>query len=326
MIYFTDLGDTAEKVCHKLTGKNNASYAALIRKKNYTSFAARRMPGSNCFAPNRALWIPSGYQDPPQYEINRILHTLDWIYSDKRAYLKKAQQMGIDIRDIVGAHKLIKAINKATRDETIGLVGAGFSLEMLHGVMDLKNTRFSAFNNAIENLKTDLRSIAQADSKEIRDAAKVAYRKSYQNLSEQFSREMASYRLSGDVWLKRPCGFIDKYKGKAWEIWDDWFARDVERAAKGLKIVGPVLFCSNVGIGAYETVQAYRDGQDWIKEAIKETADIATFAVIGYTIAGLLGLSSIGWIAALGIGAGEAALNEIIDRHFVNPEIDKLHI
>ncbi len=330
MIYFTDPGETAGSVAAKFMGSNNADFAKQIRQKSRKSFAIQAMPGSNYFEPDRAIWIP-GAEDPPQTEIDAILDRMDWIRSDKRSLLTQAQRQGVDIRDIVAAHKLTALANSETKDNTIGLTAGAFAARTLDAVADLKGERVSKFVNLLHQMKGNLKTMAEATSKDIRQVANQAYKSTYRLLNEQFFHEMKAYRLRGNTWFRKPSRFLREVESEnAWEVWGESFARDAEDAAKNLRFLGRGVFVIDIGIGVADTIEAYREGKDWIKEAIKEGADIASY----YAVAGLigvtllaLGLTPVGWVALLVVGGITAAGSIGLDKLAINPFIDKhVHI
>ncbi len=325
MIYFTDAGETAGSVSAKFTGGNNADFAKLIRQRNSKSFAIQAMPGSNYFAPNRAIWIP-GPGDPSQHEVNGILSRFDWIASDKRALLTKAQRQGVDIRDIVAAHKLTMLANNETRDNSIGLTGGAFAARTLDVVADLRGDRVSKFVNLLHQMKGDLKAMAEATSKEVKQAANQAYKSTYRALNEQFYSEMKSFHLRGDTYLRKPYRLLREAEAdQSWEVWGEMFARDAEEAAQSLRFLGRGMFGIDIALGVVDTIEAYREGKDWVKVAIKDGADILSFyAVAAAATATLivLGLTPVGWIALLVVGGVAAAGSMGIDKFVINPYID----
>ena len=330
MIYFTDPGETAGSVAAKFTSGNNADFAKQIRQKSRKSFAIQAMPGSNYFEADRAIWIP-GAGDPPQSEIDAILDRMDWIRSDKRAILTQAQRQGVDIRDIVAAHKLTMLANSETKDNTIGLTAGAFAARTLDAVADFKGDRVSKFVNLLHQMKGNLKTMAEATSKDVRQAANQAYKSTYRDLNEQFYHEMKAYRLRGDTWFQKPFRFLrEEEKDNAWEVWGESFARDAEDAAKNLRFLGWGAFAVDISLGISDTIEAYRKGKDWIKEAIKEGADIASYYAV-YTLMGIafvaLGLTPVGWVALLVVGGIAAAGSMELNKLVINPYIENhVHI
>ena len=98
-------------------------------------------------------------------------------------------------------------------------------------------------------------------------------------------------------------------------------------AAKNLRFLGRGVFVIDIGLGIADTIEAYREGKDWIKEAIKEGADILSYYAV-YTAMGIalvaLGLTPVGWVALGGItAAGSMELNKLV----INPYIENnVHI
>ena len=99
--------------------------------------------------------------------------------------------------------------------------------------------------------------------------------------------------------------------------------QDVERAAKFLKRLKYGAWMINLGVGAIDTVEAYREGKDWVKEAIKESADlIISWALPVLTDAALamLALTPIGWVGIITVAAFEA--DEVMGSNYlINKEL-----
>ena len=191
---------------------------------------------------------------------------------------------------------------------------------------DLRGDRVSKFTHLLHQMKDDLRSMASATSQETRQTASHAYQTTYRQLNEQFYQEMKSFRLRGNTWFRKPYRFLREAETEnAWEVWDEMFARDAEEAAKGLKVLGRGVFCIDIALGAFDTIEAYREGKDWVKVAIKEGADVLSFyavaALVGITLVAL-GLTPVGWVALLVVGGATAAGSIGLDKLVINPYLD----
>lgn len=328
MIYFTQEGDTAEKISALLLGRNDKSFASLISRKNQASFATQMIPDSVYLASDRALWIPHE-EDLPQAEIDGILSRLDWIPTHQRAILAKAQRNGIDVRDIVSAHQLTVIANQETKDDSIGLIGTTIAADAIHSGFGFRAERGTRFVQLLQQTKNQLKAMAEAGTKEARLLARQNYGESFRLLNQQFQTEMKQYHLSGETWLRKPRKFLNRYKRDTnlWEIWDDYFVRDIEQAARFIKWGVRGMLGVSAGVAIYDVMSAYKEGKDWIKEAMKESADMGSFFVLDGLVSAalvILELTPVGWVGSLVVGAIVAGGNFFADHFYLNPKIEAL--
>jgi hypothetical protein len=155
MITFTEPGDTPSSVAARYLGKPDASLADKIRKENLTSFAWQNMNASGVYAPNRAVWITDDDESDSLMR-DDIVRSFDWIPSEKRANLAKAQKQGIDIYTMLGAYALTAKANEFMKDENLGLTGAAFAFTTIDRANDLKLHRLERFKSGLDNVKSSI--------------------------------------------------------------------------------------------------------------------------------------------------------------------------
>jgi len=101
--------------------------------------------------------------------------------------------------------------------------------------------------------------------------------------------------------------------------------KDVDRAATHLRVITGSLWAVDAVIGIHDTFEAYKEGKNWVKEAIKTSADLmlpeaASFVTDLSFLA--LGFTPVGWTAIIGVAAVEAG-EVVVSEHFLNRYIEK---
>ncbi len=322
MIVFTQAGDTPESVANRYAGYNDADLSQQIKQCNSNSFAWHIMNCSGEYAPNRALWISEQNDDIDAAMRDDIIHGFDWIPSWQRENLAKAQQQGVDLYDLLGVHALTAKANEFMSDENLGLVGAAFSYRLTDRITDLKLGRLEKFHQRLGSLKTTLSDLAHTSNTE-QGRVLHRYHQQLTLLQEDFQHELKQFTLTNSPLLKRPLQINRKIAAHGWEIYDKFVMSDVERMAKMLKWSGRGFWAFELGDGLYETFDAYREGRDWTRVAVKEgLKTLAAYALPALTEGALflLATTPVGWVGFIVVGAFEVGeimtANHILDRKF----------
>jgi len=322
MLYFTRPNDTAASVaarfasCFEGLGQNDL--ASKILKENRESLAVRLYQSSDFLAPNRPLWIPT--QDtsahaPEQHTRREIIQTLDHICPSHLALLTQAQRDGVNIHQFVRANQLLEQVNSGMQDKDIGLVGGAFAAGSVTRVVDLKEGRMSEFEKCIEDLHEKLRSYVQAVDKETKRLARSGYKKAVLAINENFGYEIREYELNASKYYRKYWKALKwaQIKKEGVAILDSSQAKEVARAAKHLKRLARGLFVIDIAAAGYDTIQAMREGKDWVKELGRDTVDIvsAPFAaeiIEDVVLDTFFVFTPVGWIALIAVGVVEAGL------------------
>jgi hypothetical protein len=269
--------------------------------------------------------IPQCIDLPPQEQWwqERVLRKVDWLTPPARRNLYRAQQMGLDINRILFSHRKVQQANHDTQDASIGLTQAFQALDVAN---DLKTERLSKFTEALKAIKSDLHELANATDHAARDIARSRFGQDTLELNKAFHHELVEFELRGKVMLREPLKALKLIKKHGWEIFDEDILRNVERAARALRFVGNMVLVADGTEGAWETIEAYREGKDWIKVAAKESGDMASLVIVRSTIVGgltLLGITPVGWVAFLAIGTATSIGSFYLDKDKLNPLIEE---
>ena len=325
LIYFTGNAETPALIARKFAGRDHPQLAKWIYRANLNTQAHRLIPGTNLYAPQRPIVIPETNQLSPQdkWFQERILHRVDWLSPPARWNLHRAQEMGMDINQLLFSHQMVQVANHHTQDASIGLTQGFQALDVAN---DLKAEHLSKFTEALEHVKGDLYGMATALDHSAKEDARVMFRQHLEVLNTEFHHEITEFELRGKVLLNKPFKALKLIKKHGWEIFDEDILHNAERAARALRFVGDIALAADGLGGIWETIQAYREGKDWVKVGTRESADILSLIgarmVIMYGLVAL-GFTPVGWVAFLVIGTTAAITSHYFDEYMLNPLIDE---
>lgn len=319
MITFSEPGDTPQSVAARYLGKADASLADRIKQENLNSFAWQNMNASGKYAANRALWISDNDQID---EILRdeIVRGFDWIPSDKRASLAAAQKQGIDIYTMLGAHALTAKANQLTKDSSLGLTSAAFSARTLDRVNDLKLGRLERFTGGLNKVKGSIAKLVNLEAGADQTAHLQEFNTNLASLQGDFHYELNAFKLNNLPMLRKGLVAKNIVSKKGWGIYDKYVMREVEQMSSVAKYAKGGFWGFEIFDGGFETFDAYREGKDWTRVATKESGKIITASIINTatdSVIALIGLTPVGWVGLLIVGAIEAG-EIIIANHYID--------
>ena len=325
LVYFTGTTDTPALIARKFAGRDHPRLAKWIYRANVNTQAHRLIPGTDLYASRRPIVIPVCPVLPPEKQRWQafVLRKLDWLTPPARHNLYRAQQAGLDINHLLLSHELVREANHYTEDASIGLT-LGF--QAFEVATDLKTERLSKFRDVLLDTKNTLKTMATAPDDAARAAAHSRFGQDLQRLNAEFKREMVEFDLRGKALLRNPKDAIKVASEKGWQIFDIDILNNVERAARALRFAGHFFAVADAAGGVWQTWEAYREGADWFKVAMRESADLGSFMLTGWGAKLLLATFEVtpcGWGATLAVGAAVAGTNYFIDKEYVNPSINE---
>lgn len=208
MITFTDAGDTASSVTHRLLGHNDESFAKNLWEANANSFA-RTMNSAHSteFAPNFAVWVPGFSVLDEQPEVYQsLIRRTEFIPSAARAKLVHLQRHGVDLNHLLGASKALKVHNKnhQQRGEAIAsLSPLSTGKEVVTRTAERASIPGEKFSDAMKELNEKLEKLnhlkqSGASTAEIRDArdelkaAKKEAEKVFKKSGELYAKKLST--------------------------------------------------------------------------------------------------------------------------------------
>jgi hypothetical protein len=325
LVYFTGRTETPARIARKFAPGGHFELAKWIYQANINTQAHRLIPGTDLYAPQRPIVIPVCPVLSPQQQRWQasILRRLDWLTPPARHNLYRAQQAGLDINHLLLAHELVQEANHYTADAATGLT-LGF--QTFEVASDLKTERLSKFRAVLADVKASLQALAAAPDEAARDIARSRFGQDVRRLNEEFKVEMIEFDLRAKALLTNSQDAIKVASEKGWQIFQTDILNHVERAARALRIAGRVAAVADAADGVWETFDAYLKGENWIKEAIRESADLGSFVITGWSVKLLLAtfeITPVGWMATLAVGATIAGINYYVDKEHVNPLVNE---
>lgn len=323
MIIFSEPNDTPASIAHRYLGYNDASKAKEIRLANCDSLSWHMMNKSGYYSPHRALWFPIDGEDTPPHIQHLIAHEFDWLTCDERYNLAKAQKQGINIHHALYTHQMNTFMNAA-------MFAGATSLDSLHSAIELRSDHMQEFQKLLQQAKTQLGQLADAETKELRLAARHEFGATYREITAKYYNYFKRLDADAKYQLKKPWKVIRGMKNQGWVIDDLFQAKAIGRMVKYLKF-GMVSGYIVVGItGIAETYETWEHTHSWeatAREADKVIIDIATsIAMTAFAELFLvaLGFTAPEWGTLLIAGAIGMTLSGAISEGLLNPLIDKL--
>ena len=324
LVYFTGRAETPALIARKFAPGGHSELAKWIYQANINTQAHRLIPGTDLYAPQRPIVIPVCPVLSPQQQRWQasILRRLDWLTPPARHNLYRAQQVGLDINHLLLAHELVQEANHYTADAATGLT-LGF--QTFEVAIDLKTERLSKFRAVLADVKASLQALAAAPDEAARDIARSRFGQDVRRLNGEFKVEMIEFDLRAKALLTNSQDAIKVASEKGWQIFQTDILNHVERAARALRIAGRVAAVADAADGVWETFDAYRKGEDWIKVAIRESVDILSVTGVRFGVMGTLGamgITPVGWGVLL-TAVGIVVTSHYIDEYLINPFINR---
>jgi hypothetical protein len=323
MIIFSEPNDTPASIAHRYLGYSDASKAKEIRLANCDSLSWHMMNESGYYSPHRALWFPIDGEDTPPHIQHLIAHEFDWLTCHERYNLAKAQKQGINIHHALYAHQMNTFMNAA--------MGAGAtSLDSLHSAIELRSDHMQEFQKLLQQAKTQLGQLADAETKELRLAARHEFGETYNEITTKYYNYFKRLDADAKYQLKKPWKVIRGMKNQGWVIDDLYQAKAIGRMVKYLKFTKIGGYAVMTVTGIAETYEAWEHTHSWeatAKEALKVIVDVGTVALLTFiagTVLTLVGITAPVWATCLIIGAAAVTMADVIDDKLINPIIEKI--
>ncbi len=106
-----------------------------------------------------------------------------------------------------------------------------------------------------------------------------------------------------------------------WAIYDKYVMRQVEQMSHVSRYLKGGFFAFEFLDGAAETFDAYREGKNWTRVAVRESVKVfTTYALPAITdgVLLLLSLTPVGWVAIICVAAAEATEVMLADHYIDN--------
>ena len=221
-------------------------------------------------------------------------------------------EQGITIDHMLHAHDLLTASNQITAAASSSLAWLGYTAKSLSFSLEYKTKRMEQFYDQIKDASNCLVKYAESEGRTLVHETRTAFKHSFQELQSGFHDELSQFDFDKKVIYRKYGKLARLARETGFNIFSGEEAQRVVRVLKCLKCTAEGIFYLDIGYDMYRIREAYQKHGQWIKILIEDSLEV--LVAVGIGIAASLLFTAGGWIAVLGIGAGEAAANIIGDK------------